>query len=811
MKFLSSFLIGSLLLSQTPAAHAATLYETVKKQMDLELRAEKVDDEVKDFIAAIAKERKWGITADEVDSIMAGSTDVCSKHEALNGLGCLDVLNEIRTIVSFENQVRITGRRLQAIATGYELPISEIPRKTQTLFGNLNAVVNVWKAGTQSPGQGVTKTIPSVAIEEKEGENLESLVGNLADKLEELEGDERIAAVWRYQYGARLVRDKRKPTFLAPDVQEKRKDEKGNEIDCKDGERRFLCKRWEDVENALEAIWTELLAQYQGRKDVPPTYYLVFPEEATKALPENIIVWARMDTDTAHPSGDVGLQWTTPLDPVFPTLTKEDEKPVLGGEYPPEPPKKDEQNTKVRLELERAGELDAGSGLCSMAFALKGYLCRPLEVKSGEGCPDPEEQDKDSIVLVSCKFQNFQKQTVAGPDVCSEIFWNQAQNSSAGSAEATSSSSSLDPSCGCNYTISCEASCEGGADGHTSLKDGNGNISVCIATKPVLPVPRKYVLSHELAHVRQFCALPPGSEPTNTQQGCCSYEYDAHLVNCGEMQADGLLGNSKLGISVDSCAAILANESCKRFGKNACSTIAQERVDDLINTMSAGGGDACPVPDSEKKKEINMCPCTPATLSGYGNTIGNNLCFIGQCVEQSLETHRVTPGRAPVGVQDEAFPYDDPLAGSPLGNFLTAPTTGQPILPPYNPLLPVREFESALCALSGLPAGAPSALCTISANRRTDSPLTDPLSTLMSMFQMEANHDLSVQEMESLAQSVGTRIGTDLYARNMRMMSKNLAEVIGIATKLLNEIKSIDFPDEMCAMGQDSAATPAQE
>lgn len=808
MKLLSSLLIGTILLSQTPAAHAATLYESVKKQMDLELRADKVDDEVKDFIEAIAKDKKWEITAEDVESIVQGSTAACSKHEAIDGFGCVDILRTVRTIVTFENEVRLAGRRMQAIATGYELPISEIPRKTQTLFGDLNSVVSIWKAGAPSPGQSTTKTIPSLAIEEKEGENLESLVQNLAGKLEDLKGDERIAAVWRYQYGARLVGEKRKPSFPAPDVQETLKDKDGNDIECDEGERRFLCKRWEEVENALEAIWTELLAQYGKRTDTPSVYYLIFPEKILEAMPDNVIVWARMDTDSTHPSGDVGLQWTTPLDPVFPAL-KNDEKAILGGEYPPEPPKKDEQNTKVRLELERAGELDAGSGLCSMAFAIKGYLCRPLETVSAEGCPAPEEQDRDSIVLVSCKFQNFQKQTVAGPDVCSEVFWNQAQSSSASSA---GSSSSLNPSCGCSYSVSCEASCEGGADGHASVKDADGNIKVCIATTPSLPVPRKYVLSHELAHVRQFCSLPPGSEPTNSQQGCCSYEYDAHLVDCAEMQADGLLAKSAFGIGVDSCAAILANESCKRFGQNACATVEKAKVDDLVKAISTGTGDACPVPDEGKKKEINMCPCTPETLSEYGNTIGNNLCFIGQCVEQSLETHRVTPGRVPAGVQDEAFPYDDPLAGSPIGNFLAAPASGQPILPPYNPLAPVREFESALCALSGLPAGAPSALCTIDASRRMDAPLPDPLSTLLSLYQMESGNRLTVQEMESLAQSVGTRIGTDLYARNMRMASKSLAEIVGTATKLLNEIKAIDFPSEMCAMGPaDAPSAPAPE
>src|SRR6185503_16440480 len=63
--------------------------------------------------------------------------------------------------------------------------------------------------------------------------------------------------------------------------------------------------------------------------------------------------------------------------------------------------------------------------------------------------------------------------------------------------------------------------------------------------------------------------------------------------------------------------------------------------------------------------ERQTATCTPGTETTYKNTIGNNACYLGQCVEESLELHRVTGGRSPATVGDEAFPWDDPNTGDP--------------------------------------------------------------------------------------------------------------------------------------------------
>lgn len=650
MRRIAMLLIGLVLLppllSPLPMAHAKPLYDTIKEDSEKQLQSAGADDEVAKFVEAIAKEKKWGVTQEEIAQIMKGDSGVCAKHPEINGYGCFTILAEIKNLVTMESSVRLAGRRLQSIATSYELPVSEIPGRSSTISGDLNGVVNLWKAGTGSvTASGSGNTIPTVAIEDKD--MISPLLQNLAGVLGGLSKEERIGAVWKYQYGERLVRGQRAPTFPAPTVLAT--------DGCDKTERRMHCKRWENVENALDAIWTELRKKY-GTNPELPVFYLTVPKELEGELPDDIILWARMDKDPKHPAGDVGLQWKYPFEPVLPSLTDEKGDPILGGNYPPAPlPKGEEkaaqtteggrtlttkeQAAQKREEVKKEEEKkEEGSGLCSMSFALRGYLCHPVTQSSAQGCPKPEDADKDAVTLVGCTFEGKEKTTEVGPDVCQDILW-----------QAT---------------------------------------------------------------------------------------------------------------------------------------------------------------DKEKKPTTNVC--TPEALTKYRNTIGNNLCFIGQCVEQSLETHRVTGGRTPAGVQDRAFPNDDLLAGSPLGNFLTAPTAGHPILPAYKPLVPVREFEAALCALVGLPAGTSSALCTIAANRRADAPLGDSLSTILSIADIGAAQSLTSAEAASLAESVGTRMGTDLYARNLRVMSKTLAEVLGVASKLLKEMQSIDFPTEMCPMGLPPSPAPTE-
>lgn len=644
MKRVLPLCIGMTLLCQTLApAYAEPLYDTVKKSMDAALRGDDVEEEVAAYVGAVSKEKKWEIVADDVKDILKGDKSVCDKYEKLKGTTlCAETFASVQALVQRENAIREAGRHMQSVATSYELPVSEIPRKSRTVIGDLGAVLNLWaatdrgqkKEEDETDGGGKIIVIPA-ADESVEGseKEIEGSFRMIADHLNGMSKEERAAVVWHLRYGINQ-NGTLKTSIIGP---------KGNENldadylkDCEDSERRYLCDMPSegdlDLENHLDNFLSAhltgslndlLKASPIGDED---TVYFQFDDKAQALLPDGIIVWARWNKlkDPTEGQFDLGLDWEYPLEPVLPSLLTDQEKPILGGNYPPEP-------ALLRTAVEEMkGKPDPlpywmdGIGLCTMSMARNGYLCRPVTQSAEEGCPDPEDADKDSVTLVGCAVDEKEKTTVAGPDVCEDIGWK------------------------------------------------------------------------------------------------------------GE------------------------------YGKADCSN-----------------------------------------FSGaiYSNTIGNNLCFIGECAETSLETHRVTGGRTPAGVQDMAYPYDNPLAGSPLGNFLSAPTGGQPVLPPYKPLEPVREFDAALCALVGLPAGMPAALCTVAADRRLDAPLGDAPSTVLDMTQMQEREALTADDTAMLAESVGMRMGTELYARNLRVMSKSLSEVLGTATQLFNEIASIDFPTEMCPMG----------
>ena len=96
---------------------------------------------------------------------------------------------------------------------------------------------------------------------------------------------------------------------------------------------------------------------------------------------------------------------------------------------------------------------------------------------------------------------------------------------------------------------------------------------------------------------------------------------------------------------------------------------AVERSKDRLG-LPASCSDAVTNMDARAKAMIASLPkvCTPECRSEFENTIGNNLCFIGQCIEQSWEEERIVPGRMPLNVGDEAFPWDSCIGTEPAAN-----------------------------------------------------------------------------------------------------------------------------------------------
>lgn len=190
--------------------------------------------------------------------------------------------------------------------------------------------------------------------------------------------------------------------------------------------------------------------------------------------------------------------------------------------------------------------------------------------------------------------------------------------------------------------------------------------------------------------------------------------------------------------------------------------------------------------------------CTPATVTDYKNRIGNNLCFIGLCVEQSTELHRLTGTRATGTTQDAMAPWQEPMTGTPLGNILTNPPLATYSFPAYRPQLLVRTLDQALCQSVGLPALTPTVLCVVEANRQLEQSRTSGVEMAISLLGQTLEQQKNVRDLTELSRGLGIRTGTELYANYLRESNRSFADIVRMADTLLNDLKSVSLPTEMC-------------
>lgn len=838
------------LLLLLPATASAGLYEDTKTLVEKELSTAEVEDYLAAYIAAVFQPTYPGITPGHVQrSIESDWPGLCDKIDKgnldLNRVDCAALQQRVKNLITNEQRVRSLGRKLQSIATGYEIALSELPDGTLRLPVEFAGIANMWGTGTgavkQLSGSGVLTgsghNIRTRILTQSEQNAVQPHINRLSAALEALDEEQRTAAAWRYRYGYRFIGNERSPSFSPPVYSQA---DKGTE-------RQFLNKRWQDVERALEAIWDSLPITFD-----PPlargeaAYFLIKAE-----LPSGITLWARTDGESnQHPLGDVGLQFKFPLEPVLPSLLPDGYmkclenggspatcaslgQAILGGTYPPAPvPETDDV------------------GLCSQPVGLRGYLCRPIQETAERPCSDEDDDDPNTIKLTTCgNIDLFPRYSAAGPGVCRELEWRSEPGNLFREAVE-------DPQRQCAVTrvdIRC-GDC-GPTQALTEAKQANGHISICLGPSPL---PATYYLLHELTHASQQCGKPVGDNPyaaidadasldinqkNRKKVGtCCQLEGEGYRVQCDAMERDGGFldadGNpiviNGITMNAETCAELYTDYSCKeRFGGGCFPTRdygSMQTMFSSITTMesmvaAAVQGEVAATCEEAKalttadlrvvSKLQELQPgydvCTPLNESEYANRIGNNLCYIGQCAEQSLEEYRIQGGMIPNGAGAESFPWDAPLAYSPKATLVLDPPSSRASFPAYNPRLIAQKMDLALCQLVGLPSMTPPVLCAISENQRLTSPLIDPLLTVQSLLQQQQSQtDETAAALTGLS-GYGARIGADLYGHYLREAVRSLAGMLDIANQLFDDIESIDFPSEMCPVDSrlPTAATPS--
>jgi hypothetical protein len=833
------------LLLLLPLGTRAGLYDSVRGIVQQELSTKAAEQEVSAFIASVYE--GWKITTDQIDASVSGDWNkLCARtgEPNFNRADCLQLHEEIRRLASDEHRVRSYGRKLQGIATSYEMAISELPRGIVRLPVDFNGVVTMWGTGTgairmQNPGS----MLRTRELTESEQKALDPIIEDLSERLAGMSKERRVAAVWRYRYGVRLVRGDREPLHEEPVI-----------LDADPGtERQYLAKQWDKTEKLLMQIWNNLPDDFDPplARDEPAYYIINAP------LPDGAILWARTDGDPerGYPLGDIGLYWDMPLEPVLPSLMREDvdackdeaddpadcselSGPILGGTYPPEPVDEEEEPVD-------------GVGLCSQPLNRRGFLCRPIEAEPGQ-CPKPDA-DPDAITVTSCLERGTERRTLAGGDVCREFTWRETPgdvyNEPVDDPTQQCAVASADISCG---------SCPFGFGGFAQHKDADGHIKICLEENNAAPA--TYILLHELVHATQYCGFDVGYDPYKKAEEkvekeagpgenveelkkqarikvCCQAEGEAYRHQCDQMEQDGAFedadGNpvyiNGMELNAESCAEVYVDHSCLTRYEGLCHGTRDygdaSEMEQFINQMHAQISANTDVPkscseaidpekmDARVKARLKQLQpgfdvCTPMHETTYANKIGNNLCYIGQCAEQSREEYRIQGGRTPSVVGSQAFPWDSPLAYTPMGTLILEPPAVRNIFPSYNPRLISHELDLALCQLVGLPSFTPPILCALDAQRRLSRPLNDPVSTVQSLLSQQGLQEEEESTVRTAAPGLGARIGAELYGRYMHDAVRSLAGMLRLANQLYADIESVEFPDQMCTF---DAVLPAEK
>lgn len=803
------------LIPQSARGAAPKLYDQIQEQIRKELLLNADDDpevekDIRDYLSTLPLAENFPLTEADINTLLT-VVDAVSLCEGNDGkpkrdLGFCSALSErVQSLAATETLARSLGRELQAIATSFEASVDGYPGRPIALPSRYTSLVTLWRAGTQAATDRLAGSplVRTLALPDKNDSSYQSAVDDLKNALNALEGDARIGAVWRYQFGHRFVAGSRPgaPPPEEPDL-----------LSGPGSERQFLTKRWdgsnasEDIEGPLQALWTRLsediatmdpplkggeLVLFQAI-DLGDAIGWAFFEQCPTSDPTTSSKCIDLYSPISGPfraTGDVGLHWRIPLEPVQPSLLEDPDFPgsctsldpanpncpaIAGGRYPPEP-------------------VD-GEGLCTMPIARDGYLCKPITGLPGEECLGGAQSDPEKIVLTRCEGGGA-AETIAGPNICRTTQWRNPY----GDPDAAQC---MD----CRIDLQCVSSTPGGG-GTTYPKDQDGNILIEIDTNDGFP--DVYITVHELAHAQQICHLPPGTlVQSGDAKSCCAVEAEAHAVECNTMAQDGIfLGTT---ITVEQCIAAGTEVSCAAATGISCG--ADDETKALVGQINKLAKERGPKAScGDQKNATTRDPRVQAMLDGllsvsnpecktkYLNTIGNHMCAVGQFMEETLEYHRLTPMRSTFSVQDETYPWESCEPPHPLlAGFYTPPPQTNTVLPNYRPAHLVAALEKALCQVNGLPPKVLPILCGTSASRRLDLELLSILSTATHLVNQVGEQGIPTEGLEGLAHAYGTRIGTDLYTGYLRQAGRSLGEVVRIAADLLGTLERVEFSPDMC-------------
>ncbi|HLD78805.1 MAG TPA: hypothetical protein VJB16_07290, partial [archaeon] len=146
--------IGLLLLLTPILPAEATLYDTIRTMVEQEEQTAEIAPDIARYVSALLADR-WGVTIEDVSQLARNEWwDVCGRlSESDRGKSlteCMHMTQEVQAMLKQEINVQRLGHDLQAIASGYEVPVSDVPGRPVRLSADLRGIISLWSAGTGS-------------------------------------------------------------------------------------------------------------------------------------------------------------------------------------------------------------------------------------------------------------------------------------------------------------------------------------------------------------------------------------------------------------------------------------------------------------------------------------------------------------------------------------------------------------------------------------------------------------------------------------------------------------------------------------
>ena len=806
-----------LVIFVAPQATPAQMYEYIhdisRKEFLLDKKTDKLDKfilkrQVFDYDPRLKKQ-------DVVDAFSYMDVDLCDRRKEFP---CTKG-EPIRAVGRREEAIKTLARDLQMIVAGYEMPITDHIVQPMYLAPRYASIIGVLQSSNDWAMTPTVEKRPFAMAwdDAKKKVKKANVLG--------LMGDSKRMWSRRYQWGVLAVQ-REDPKFADCKAWKKEWDKRDKN---KDTELTYLRSRNCKLEEKLLEALVVAKAELEAKEDYEDGQVVL---SVPIKISDDIFVWI-------YPN-DIGTGLYMPYKPLFPKIVTNG-KPILGGRYakPPVEPLPDDK-------------------MCAMPFSSQGYLCRPVD---DAYCPSPEKEKKkgspppkpkNEIILTACNPDHLKgvvRATEQGVDACEVGGWRTnpvGYMNDDGEIEPPEDTDKHDIDdithpyhcSNCAVDIYCDGeaklplndekgNCSKGM-AWTFPKQPNGVIPICLPEKgPSL----SYLLLHELVHAQQLCNLPPLTNISGNKERCCAIEVPAYTAQCNAMAEDGNLKGT--GITVEICASVMSNKSCEKFADKdpkdkkktipPCSGdgISKDKIDEVMKILNdkvfdrnaAGRPTDCKElikesyqvagasAKSRTASQISSLPrvCSPDCVTEYRNTIGNNMCYLAQCIEQSIEEQRILPGRWAFVTEGQSFPWDAETKPDPLiGAVLPTPPLPCSRLPDYRPQRLAIELDLALCQQNGLPLQQIPIECAFKVIRQLAIAPTDLPMFSSSILKQTVQESSVTWGLQTSAPAIGTRVATELYKKYLSYAGKAFAELINNANSMFGGIANIEFPTLHC-------------